>query len=177
MCIRDSVFSFVGYQTVEVKPDFENTMTVKMIPAAVGLNKVVVIGYANPNGPPLPPPPTKIKIDSIDSKNPPLYVVDGVITDRRRASYFLEVGVESVSVLKGKQATDKYGEKGKNGVVLLTSKKNANSIPPSVETENKSFDDTNPPLFIMDGVIVDRTKINPDDIASMEVLKLSLIHI
>jgi len=68
-------------------------------------------------------PVPSVDLKSIDSKNPPLYVIDGVITDKRRAEYFLEVGVESVSVLKGKPATDKYGEKGKDGVLEITLKK------------------------------------------------------
>ncbi len=67
--------------------------------------------------PNLPPMPN-------DPKNLPLYMVDGEVTDQKRANYFMEVGVEKVIFLNGKEATDKYGEKGKNGVVLITLKQN-----------------------------------------------------
>ncbi|MFT3701946.1 MAG: energy transducer TonB [Agriterribacter sp.] len=36
--------------------------------------------------------------------------------------------IKSVTVLKGANATDKYGEKGRNGVVEITSKKNLDEI-------------------------------------------------
>ena len=35
----------------------------------------------------------------------------------------MEVGVESITILNGKDATDKYGEKAKNGVVEISLKK------------------------------------------------------
>ena len=69
----------------------------------------------------------KANLKALDSIQPKLYVVDGVITDQRRANYFMEVGVESVTILNGKDATDKYGEKGKNGVVEISLKKDASN--------------------------------------------------
>jgi len=65
----------------------------------------------------------KANLKALDSIQPKLYVVDGVITDQRRAKYFMEVGVESVTILNGKDATDKYGEKAKNGVFEIALKK------------------------------------------------------
>ena len=65
----------------------------------------------------------KANLKAFDFIQPKLYVVDGVITDQRRAKYFMEVGVESVTILNGKDATDKYGEKAKNGVFEITLKK------------------------------------------------------
>jgi TonB family protein len=72
-------------------------------------------------------------VDSIQTK---LYVVDGIITDQRRAKYFMEVGVESITVLNGKDATYKYGEKGKNGVFEITLKKQNVKESESKTTEN-----------------------------------------
>ena len=168
------VFSFVGFKTAQVRSDAVNTMLIKMDAASVGIDKVVVVGYVNPNGPPPPPPPpARIKIDSIDTKNPPLYVIDGVITDKRKADYFLEVGVESVNVLKDEQATDKYGEKGKYGVLEITLKK-PQSVQPVPSVDIKSIDSKNPPIYFLDGVLIDKTKmdaINPDNIESINVLK------
>ena len=46
--------------------------------------------------------------------------------------------VESFTVLKGEQATKIYGEKGKNGVVLILTKKAAQSEPAVVKTQTTS---------------------------------------
>lgn len=58
--------------------------------------------------------------------NDPLYVVDG--KKQNSMDKINTETIESVSVLKGKAATDLYGEEGKNGVVLVTTKK-ANQDP------------------------------------------------
>lgn len=50
----------------------------------------------------------------------PLYVLDGkIIEDMNKVE---PSNIESVSFLKGASATDLYGKKGKNGVVLITTK-------------------------------------------------------
>jgi len=69
--------------------------------------------------------------------------------------------IESVSVLKNESATSVYGEKGKNGVILITTKK-----------INKSPERTDPLLFI-DGKesAVSLKDIDPNRIESISVLK------
>ena len=48
-------------------------------------------------------------------------VVDGKhVTD---ISHIKPDDIESINVYKGKSATDKYGENGKNGVIEITMKK------------------------------------------------------
>lgn len=74
---------------------------------------------------------------SISGSNQPLFVVDGIPFDggnnsntgfvdgQTESSRFLDLdpnNVESVSVLKGLAATVLYGEKGRNGVILITTK-------------------------------------------------------
>ena len=293
-------FSFVGYETVKVKPDFKNPMTIKMVKATVGLDKVVVVGYGNDKTPPPPPPPhslsginsnlvfegldkypkskfylykrsgelvyqsddfhndwggtnggnasalvsgetcyyilelggtirsvkgfvnvggqkivvstdsngnpppppTGVAFNSADfSKNPPLFFLDGVIIDKARMDAIDPKTIASIEVLKDKSATDKYGDKAKNGVILITSKKNQGAsngnklgdvevvgfgksadIKPSDPVFISSsgvairpIDPENQPLYVLDGAIVDKTVIdalNPkNDIASIEVLK------
>jgi N-acetylmuramoyl-L-alanine amidase len=67
----------------------------------------------------------------------PLYVLDGKIVAKEKADKLDPSSIEQVIVLKGKDATDKYGDKGKNGVVEIISKNNKSSsnltapIPPS----------------------------------------------
>jgi len=53
----------------------------------------------------------------------PLYILDGKIV--ASISGIAPTDIESVSVLKGEMATKKYGEKAADGVVEITSKKNA----------------------------------------------------
>ncbi|MHB9055262.1 MAG: M56 family metallopeptidase [Paludibacteraceae bacterium] len=103
--------------------------------------------------------------------------------------------IDNISVLKDKSATDLYGEKGKNGVVIITTKKNNNTslkstVTDSVKIENQSefknqrkdilvvgrVISENPPLYILDGKEISKIqmdKINPADIESVSVLKNS----
>jgi TonB family protein len=57
------------------------------------------------------------------SVNPPLVYVDGKEIKYEDLKNIKPEGIESVSVLKDDAAVKAYGEKGKNGVVIITSKK------------------------------------------------------
>lgn len=61
------------------------------------------------------------KNKGIDNKA--LLVVDGVIKSMDELQSIKPDDIESISILKEKSATDKYGEKGKNGVIEVTKKK------------------------------------------------------
>jgi N-acetylmuramoyl-L-alanine amidase len=52
----------------------------------------------------------------------PLYVLDGKIVTKEKADNLDPSSIEQVIVLKGKDATNKYGDKGKNGVVEIVLK-------------------------------------------------------
>jgi serine protease Do len=64
-----------------------------------------------------------IKKTTKDTVNKPLMVIDGVITDNTNMDDMSPADIASVSVLKGQNATSKYGDKGRNGVVEIISKK------------------------------------------------------
>lgn len=106
------VVSYVGFISKVVKPDFSAEMILEMKRYTVNTELVNI----NP-----PPPDRNFKIKSANGI-PPLIVVDGSIRD-------IEVNkidpntIESVRVLKDKYAIDKYGERGKDGVVEVTTKK------------------------------------------------------
>jgi len=53
----------------------------------------------------------------------PLYVIDGIETTSATLNKLSPDSIESISVLKDKSATILYGDKGKNGVVMITTKK------------------------------------------------------
>ncbi len=59
-----------------------------------------------------------------------LHVVDGKVIDKsdEKKLNIPPNRIESVNVLKGKAATEKYGEQGENGVVEITTKKEASAI-------------------------------------------------
>ncbi|HPF50326.1 MAG TPA: TonB family protein [Draconibacterium sp.] len=90
--------------------------------------------------------------------NEPLYVVDGKIV--ANIEYLNPENIESVSVLKDESATKIYGEKGKNGVVVVNTK---------VMTELKKPE----PLLILNGEKTDKSidDIDPVDIESVNVIK------
>ena len=52
----------------------------------------------------------------------PLYIINGKETDAEIASALNPQNIESVEVLKDESAVSRFGEKGKNGVILITLK-------------------------------------------------------
>ena len=111
-----------------------------------------------------------------------LYVVDGEVVDQANEQDVLDIPpsrIESVKVLKGESAIRKYGDKGKNGVMEITTKRSDNVIgakeKPGVTIELKGDgmihnagaqkttatgkaeismkgNDSERPLFVIDGV-------------------------
>ena len=53
----------------------------------------------------------------------PLIVIDGVITSEMNLKNMNPNNIQSINVLKGEKATAKYAEKGANGVIEITTKK------------------------------------------------------
>jgi TonB-dependent SusC/RagA subfamily outer membrane receptor len=63
------------------------------------------------------------EVITIPKSEKPLYVVDGVIAQNvEDAEKINPEHIQTINVLKGESATALYGEKGKNGVVLITTK-------------------------------------------------------
>lgn len=57
-------------------------------------------------------------------KGEPLVIVDGVvITTNKSTEELQELNIKSMSVFKGSEASKKYGEEGKNGVIVIETKK------------------------------------------------------
>ena len=108
--------------------------------------------------------PEKITGKSIatNSSDGPLYIVDGKMVSKSDADKINPNDIKSVDVLKGESATAAYGDKGKNGVVKITTK-NAGTTP-----MNDSL------LYVLDGNIVKAAEVNnldPAKIMSVNVLK------
>ncbi|AQG80745.1 TonB family protein [Spirosoma montaniterrae] len=54
---------------------------------------------------------------------PPLYIVDGVEISTDKNAQLDPNQIQSIEVLKSSSATSQYGEKGRNGVIIITTKK------------------------------------------------------
>lgn len=96
------LFSCRGYKELTLKADFSKEMTVRM--------------EKDP----------EYKAPVFQNINP-LVVIDGVITDKNYREVYKDLGYNmGVSkFLNGKEATDKYGDKGANGVMEITTRKKA----------------------------------------------------
>jgi hypothetical protein len=131
-----------------------------------------------------------------NNNKPPLYVVDGKITDNIKGIDPQQI--DEISVLKGKAGVELYGDKGKNGVVLIKLKEQIdlkstdNAVVVGYKKYNVNMEGASQqsnsnlavirlkgtkslagqPLYIVDGKEVDEiNSINPNEIASISVLK------
>lgn len=66
-----------------------------------------------------------ITINGIQDKNAPLYIIDGKPAAVTVIKSLSPAAIDNINVLKDKAATSLYGEKGKNGVVIITTKEEA----------------------------------------------------
>lgn len=58
-----------------------------------------------------------------NGKEDPIYILNGKEISKKEMEKIKPDNINSINVLKGKSAKDKYGDKGKNGVIEITSKK------------------------------------------------------
>ena len=93
---------------------------------------------------------------SIEGSNQALYVVDGVpftsengndyISNNNNSSRFLDLdedNIKNVKVLKGLAATTLYGTAGRNGVIVITTKKGSKNSSPTATGDTKTEGLTN----------------------------------
>ncbi|MBO3097298.1 M56 family metallopeptidase [Gelidibacter pelagius] len=121
-----------------------------------------------------------------DLKNPPLYILDGKEISEQEMQTVDPNTIKSLDVIKDNAATKKYGEKGKNGVILITSKKPGNSkledkeIITIVESkyENQNIisisNNGERPLYIIDGEEITKKEMEKMDLSTfgtIEILK------
>ena len=117
------VFSYVGLKTVQIKPVFDQPVNVKMDIAVIGLQKIVVSPEPESTILSVTSDEFGITIKGIIDNNPPLYVLDGRVIERSEFNKIGADNIETISVLKDSSELNKYGDKAKNGVLIITSKK------------------------------------------------------
>lgn len=117
-----------------------------------------------------------------------LFIINGAESDKKTFDAIAPENIESIYVLKDKSAADIYGDKGKNGVIIVTTKEikalstekdKATDIEVSkgqsvLEKINIGALDKNPPLIFLDGKEITNEELStttPDNIESISVLK------
>ncbi|MCE1199370.1 MAG: TonB family protein, partial [Marinilabiliales bacterium] len=120
-------FSYVGYKT-KVQKVTGKTMNITLVADTVHLDGAKDDHVAILPPPPPPPPPPLPQDGTVifkkgDSKNPPLIIFDGKVIPNEEMQQIKPDSIASISILKEKSATAVYGDKGKNGVILITSKR------------------------------------------------------
>ena len=99
-----------------------------------------------------------------------LYVVDGKIVSKGEISTINPNDIQSVRILKNESAVKLYGEKGKNGVVVINKK--SKEIPAVIHLDK--IDKTKEPIYYVDGKEASKDvlkTISPSSIESISVLK------
>ncbi len=123
-----------------------------------GKGEVKVIGYGiQKGGNNFTGDSLKVRIRNSGNQAQPLYILDG--TEIASPDVISPENIESISVLKNESATALYGMKGKNGVIIITSKKK----------DNHPTD----PLLLIDGKESSKKvkDIDPEEIQSVSVWK------
>jgi len=122
------VFSHIGYTTSvnEFNSDTKSVV-IKMNIGTHDLSAVIVKTDGN--------------TQALDIKPYPYVLVDGVAVDEETFKALDPNKIESVNILKDESATAVYGEKGKNGVILVITKKE-NSKEESRVTGNQKSDNS-----------------------------------
>src|SRR5690554_3654032 len=109
----------------------------------------------------------EIIVRGFDGKKNPLVIVDGKKITHDEFQEIKPENIESVSVLKNKSAVDVYGEEGKDGVILITTKKK----PIIRSNDNVNLDGV---LIVIDGEKMDSdfklSSIIPEEIESISGL-------
>jgi len=121
------------------------------------------------------------------SDKQPLYVINGVVATDYDVKAIDNDNVAAVNVLKGNAASEKFGEKGENGVIMITLKDEENTqgktlgarayrdVKENKAGENKiSIVGNDKPLIVVNGKIMkntDMTDIALDTIKSVKILK------
>ncbi len=103
----------------------------------------------------------------------PLYVVDGIIIPIYELNLIDPQQIQNIDILKGNAATDLYGDQGKNGVVLVKTKRAKILLEgnPNISFTGKKKEQ---PLYVINNTIATPLafeQTNPNQIQSINVLK------
>lgn len=111
--------------TIQLTAEMGVTMgTVQDVQRALrenGLNRLL---YTYKTQQPRGPATKEPGLNYLDEGDAPLVILDGRFINRKKMDEIDPQNIESISVIKGDNAANLYGEASKNGVILITSKGN-----------------------------------------------------
>ena len=128
---QELTYSYIGMLSQEL-PIFSSIMNVRMEEDAVALDEVVVTGYGT--GAVASVAPERLLMGKVNgvkirgassptTSSEPLYIIDGVPVNDFTQGDLDENEIQQMEVIKGDTATAIYGNRGANGVVVITTKK------------------------------------------------------
>ena len=118
-----------------------------------------------------------IKKSSKDSANKPLVVIDGVITPNKDMNELSPNDIQSMNVLKGASAKVKYGEKGENGVIEITTKSSSKPTNKMGKTIVGFEIDTTNLSITVDGdqIMLNGEKVDPRDPRLKKIKRINVL--
>ncbi|MDO9374714.1 MAG: N-acetylmuramoyl-L-alanine amidase [Ferruginibacter sp.] len=130
----------------------------------------------------------------IKGKDNALIIVDGKIVSHAEMAKISPESISKVNVLKGQAAVSKYGSKGKDGVVIVTTKNKEisfNDLNVTIQSDSTKIEHVrlenvrishapgesplSQPIYFVDGVELEEKnlleKVNPNDISELNIIK------
>ena len=118
----------------EIKENTDVTSQTSPLPPATEIEEISSVAP-----PPPPPPPAESGI-SFEGSEQSLVVIDGVISENDKLKKINPDDIKTISVFKDDYATKKYGDKGKNGVIEVTTYKDGEKRPEAKVVKSGSVD-------------------------------------
>jgi len=113
-----------------------------------------------------------VRVKGVSNHNNPLIILDGKSMEYEKFKKLDPNSFKSITILKDASAIALYGKAAENGVIVITSKDEAEELTNQFGLEN--FSEKDAPLFIVDGKRTNAkavNKLSPDDFESITVLK------
>ncbi|MEW4922840.1 mucoidy inhibitor MuiA family protein [Algibacter sp. 2305UL17-15] len=150
---KELEISYLGYRS-EIIPIHSSVINLSLDEDVSALDEVVVSGYGTSKRRDITGAVASVKsesfgnalqgraagvnirgVSSFNSNAKPLYVVDGVIMSSNKFKDIDENMIANIEVLKDASATSIYGNRGANGVIIVTTKKGSYTSSGDIITE------------------------------------------
>ncbi|WP_423130243.1 carboxypeptidase-like regulatory domain-containing protein [Gaoshiqia sp. Z1-71] len=106
------VYSFPGYEKQEVAVSDQSTIDIEL-KKADGVPHILIEKENEKSG--------EVQIRSSDGERKPIYIVDE--KEVKSIDHILPESIESITILKDESAVELYGERAKDGVILIKTKR------------------------------------------------------
>lgn len=104
--------------------------------------------------------------DTKDTANKPLMIIDGVVAENKNMNDVSPTDIQSINVLKGPLAIEKYGKKGDKGVVEITTKGKYKTV---VDTSNITV------IVDGDNIMLNGEKVQSNDPRLKKIKRINVL--